>query len=202
MNTPLEVVKVGGSLFDLPDLGMRLRRWLAQREPARRVLIAGGGPFVETLREVSDLHRLDPVDAHWLAIDLMSVTASLLHKLLPEAPLVRNVSELNEHPAAVFDAATWLRDSEPHAPGPQLAVGWQSTSDAIAGRLAAALRADRLALLKSAAPHPNDRYDLAGLAHEGVVDSELTRVLPPTIAAQWVGFRSDAFPTMTVSPAP
>ncbi|MEM9353994.1 MAG: hypothetical protein AAGA92_13350 [Planctomycetota bacterium] len=201
MRALVEVVKVGGSLFDLPDLGERLRRWLNQRDPARRVLVAGGGPYVDALRNLADVHHLDPVATHWLAIDLMSATAALMHTLLPEAPLVRNVSELNQHSAAAFDAANWLREQEPNAPGHKLAPGWQTTSDAIAGRLAAVLQADRLVLLKSAAPNPSDRYDLAALAHEGVVDSELPRVLPPTVAAQWVGLRSGAFPTLTVSPA-
>ena len=33
------IVKVGGSLYDLPDLGRRLRAWLARLEAARILLV-------------------------------------------------------------------------------------------------------------------------------------------------------------------
>ena len=37
------VVKVGGSLFDLPDLGPRLRAFLASLADEDRLLVPGGG---------------------------------------------------------------------------------------------------------------------------------------------------------------
>jgi len=34
---PIRVVKVGGSLFDLPDLAERLHNWLGEQTPAHQV---------------------------------------------------------------------------------------------------------------------------------------------------------------------
>ena len=46
----IRVVKVGGSLLDLPQLPQKLRMWLAAQSPAHNVLVVGGGPLVEQVR--------------------------------------------------------------------------------------------------------------------------------------------------------
>ena len=53
-NSP-HVIKVGGSLLDLPDLPARLDRWLTARGGAKPMLVVGGGV-------VADAHE-------WLAGD-------------------------------------------------------------------------------------------------------------------------------------
>ena len=46
----LRVVKVGGSLFSLDDLAIRLRRWLGDEPPLPTILITGGGAWAEGVR--------------------------------------------------------------------------------------------------------------------------------------------------------
>jgi aspartokinase-like uncharacterized kinase len=84
----IRVVKVGGSLFDLPDLPQRLWAWLAAQPRAHNVLMAGGGPLVEQVRTWNRQCAIDETAAHWMCVDLLTVTAHMLHAWLPEIPLV------------------------------------------------------------------------------------------------------------------
>lgn len=194
---PIRVAKVGGSLFDLPDLAERLRVWLAEQTPAHHVFVAGGGALVEQVRRWNADCPLREDVAHWMCIDLMTVNAQLLHERVPEIPLVEDECLLNqrlsERGCTIFAPAQWLRQSEPTSPGQTLPASWDVTSDAIAARLAIVLIADELVLLKSALP--------TGLAHvrqlveDGYVDPMLASLasdLPPT---QLVDFRSVPSPT-------
>src|SRR5437868_2784848 len=70
----LRVVKLGGSLLAAADWPNAFRRWLAIQPAMRSVLIVGGGGAADAVREWDRAHRLDPSDAHWLAIDAMSLT--------------------------------------------------------------------------------------------------------------------------------
>ena len=44
------VVKVGGSLYDLPDLGPRLRRFLDGLDDPDRLVVPGGGAAADVVR--------------------------------------------------------------------------------------------------------------------------------------------------------
>ncbi|MCH8841057.1 MAG: hypothetical protein IH831_10395, partial [Planctomycetes bacterium] len=86
----VRVVKVGGSLFELPDLACRLRQWLSRQSSAHHVLLAGGGPLADQVRQWHALRPLEEAAAHWMCVDLLTVSAHLLHARLPEIPLVED----------------------------------------------------------------------------------------------------------------
>jgi aspartokinase-like uncharacterized kinase len=183
----IRVVKVGGSLFDLPDLGERLREWLAAQPPAHNVLIAGGGPLVEQIRTWHADEPIEDAAAHWMCVDLLTVTAHMLHAWMPEIPLVEDdcllCQRVGEPGATIFGPAPWMRHSEPGLPGTWLPSNWETTSDSIAGRLAAALLADEFVLMKSALPRRKTSRELSALAAVGYIDSVLAQMapeLPPT----------------------
>jgi aspartokinase-like uncharacterized kinase len=183
----IRVVKVGGSLFDLPDLGERLREWLATQRPAHNVLIAGGGPLVEQIRAWHADEPIEDAAAHWMCVDLLTVTAHMLHAWMPEIPLVEDdcllCQRIGEPGATIFGPAPWMRHSEPGLPGTWLPSNWDTTSDSIAGRLAAALLADEFVLMKSALPRRKTSRELSALAAVGYIDSVLAQMapeLPPT----------------------
>lgn len=182
---PIRVVKVGGSLFDIPDLAERLHDWLAKQEPAHHVLVAGGGPLVENLRQLDAIRPIGEAAAHWMCVDLMTVTAHFLQDRLRSVPLIEDdrllCQRLGERACTIFGPANWLRHSEPYLPGIKLPTGWEVTSDSIAARLAIVLQADELVLLKSSVPV--DIARLQGLVNSGSVDpmlAQLSSELPPT----------------------
>lgn len=184
--TPIRVVKVGGSLLDLPDLADRLRNWLAEQSPAHHVLIVGGGPLVDQVRRWHAARPLTDVAAHWMCVDLMTVTAHLLHDRLPEFTLVEDdrllCQRVGERDCTIFGPAQWMRHSEPDIPGTSLPASWEVTSDAIAGRMAVALDAEELVLMKSALPAESASLELCALSAAGYVDSillQLAREIPP-----------------------
>jgi len=191
----VRVVKVGGSLFDLPDFPDRLRAWLARQSAAHQVLVAGGGGLVDQVRRWHAVEPLDEVAAHWMCIDLLTVTAHLLLARLPEFQLIEDdrllCQRVGEPGATLFGPAAWLRSAEPGLPGDGLPASWDVTSDAIAGRLAIALGAQELVLLKSALPEPTVGCELDGLAAVGYLDPFLATLGAELPSLRLVNLRSD-----------
>ena len=174
---PIRIVKVGGSLLELPDLAHRLRQWLASQSAAHHVLLAGGGPLVNQVRTWHNQQPLNDEAAHWMCVDLLTVTAHLLHDRLPEIPLVEDdrwlLQRVGERACTLFGPAPWMRNSEPNLPGTPLNASWDVTSDSIAGRLAIGLIADELVLMKSTIPA---LCQLEFLAVDGYVDAMFARL--------------------------
>ncbi|MCH2114746.1 MAG: hypothetical protein MK171_07550 [Pirellulales bacterium] len=181
--TPIRVVKVGGSLLDLPDLADRIRHWLAAQSAAHHILIAGGGPLADQMRQWHQQRPIREASAHWMCIDLMTVTAHLLHDRMPEIPLIEDdrllCQRVGDRSCTIFGVGPWMRESESHLPGTRLPATWEVSSDSIAGRLAIVLGATELVLLKSALP-PNDKLDhLSNTEYVDPMFSRLAAELPP-----------------------
>src|SRR5438128_2120405 len=87
------VVKVGGSLFDLPDLGVRLRTFLDHIGTHRVLLIPGGGASADVVRTLDRTHRLGEEAAHWLALRAMTLNAHFLTFILPTAYVVGRLTD-------------------------------------------------------------------------------------------------------------
>ncbi len=171
----LRVVRVGGSLLTWDHLPVVLNRWFDGHSAACHVLVVGGGPWVEALRETAARFSMDEETAHWLSVQALELTAKLLHSLLPkdvcfvaEFAELRSAIQQSLHPRIVFDVGNFLRDVEPDQPGVPLPRDWRATSDSIAARLAIVLQADELILFKSA--DPPQHTDMQQLAARGYVD--------------------------------
>jgi 5-(aminomethyl)-3-furanmethanol phosphate kinase len=139
------VVKVGGSLYDLPDLRLRLRHWLAGHSAASVLLVPGGGATADVLRDLDRTHHLGEAVSHQLALQSLTVSAAFLSALLDDAPIV--ASPLDRWTGvAILDAAAFCaRDTGQDS----LPASWDATSDSIAARAALVADADELILLKS-----------------------------------------------------
>ena len=166
------VVKVGGSLFGRSGLAPALRAWLAEQSPATNVLVAGGGELGDVVRAWDARFQLGETRAHWLCVEVLRVTARLLTDLLPECRLVTEFDELRADPqepagsrTVVLCPAQFLRDVDATIGLPPLPQTWEATSDSVAARLAEALGAGELVLLKSSDP------PATGLAGTDYVDA-------------------------------
>jgi len=164
-----KIVKVGGSLYDLPDLGARLTRWLGSIAAQRVILVPGGGKAADIVRDLDAIHRLGEEAAHWLALGMLQVNAHFLARLLPGACVIS--SPFASTPLGILDAIAFAREDE--ADPERLPHCWEATSDSLAIRVASIAKAQEVVLLKSVAWSGDD---WAAAARAGVVDGHFPRI--------------------------
>ena len=180
MSSPI-VIKVGGSLFDLPELARRLTEFLNALDRGRWLLVPGGGALVDAIRKLDATHVLGEEAAHWLALRTLSVNAFFLSRLLAGRRGIVSAA-VDEWPALwrngdvpILDAYAFALADE--ARQDHLPHSWDVTSDSLAARVALLLGARRLILLKSTPP-PKDADGLTTVP-EGIVDRYFSHALKP-----------------------
>jgi 5-(aminomethyl)-3-furanmethanol phosphate kinase len=180
------VVKVGGSLYDLPNLGSRLGEWLAGLKASNLVLVPGGGPTADLVRAWDRQHKLGEETSHWLALRALTCNAHLLAALLPGSRVTRSLDDAGA--ISILDMHGWaksvdhLSDRFPHT--------WDVTSDSLAVQVAMFGEARRLFLLKSV-PLP-DGMNWHEAARKGIVDpffSRAVRMASGSLTIRIVSFR-------------
>jgi aspartokinase-like uncharacterized kinase len=163
------VVKLGGGVlahaehFDaaLAAIGVAARK-------RRLLVVPGGGPFADAVREVDRRLRLPDDAAHWMAVLAMDQHAYLVAARLAGGVLVAEPREIAAALGAgpkgqvpVLAPYRWLRETDP------LPHAWTVTSDSIAAWVAGRVGARRLVLVKP-----------AGAAGNELVDAYFPRALP------------------------
>ncbi len=161
------VVKVGGGLLGKAGaFELVIEALTAFRRGRRIVVLPGGGPFADAVRQMFKRVKIGEDAAHWMAVLGMDQDAHALAARLPEAALVDGDGGISAAVQAgrlpVLAPYRWLRSADP------LPHSWEVTSDAIAAWLAGELRARRVVLIKP--PHALDSKTL--------VDSYFLRTLP------------------------
>lgn len=195
----VRVIKVGGSLFDFPNLVPALRRFLGPQPAASNVLIAGGGPWADAVRTTCVCQDLDERAAHWLCVRAMSLTARLLASLSPDWKLQTSWDALrswtqqsqDEPCLRIFDVEPFLACEETRLPGRILPRDWTATSDSIAARVACCLEGVELVLLKSASLTPGTPIDKA--SETGYVDRFFPRAAEGLQRVRCVNLRDAGF---------
>jgi len=157
-----------------------------EQPPAIRA-VTGAGELADTIRTWQPRFNLSDAHSHWLCIDLLSITAKILQQGLGEFPLLTSFEDLQstianaqetEQPATVIvDVQPFLRDIEPTLAPEPLPHNWDVSSDSIAARVAEALNADELILLKSKRC-PDDQADFTALVAGHYVDHHFPRIAP------------------------
>jgi aspartokinase-like uncharacterized kinase len=182
------VVKVGGSLLDLAELGPRLSRWLHDLGDISILVVPGGGPTADVIRDLDTQHHLGEAKSHWLALRALALNAYVLHALLPPSILVES-TDSSARLAVLDPLAFCLRDDREH-PADALPHLWSVTSDSIAARVAIAAGAKRLILLKSVAVPKGLSWSAA--AQVGYVDTAFPAIVAnaASLEIQTVNFRS------------
>jgi len=186
------IVKVGGSLFDLPGLGPRLRSWLATLGTAQVLLVPGGGAAADVIRTLDRLHDLGEEAAHWLALRALSLNAAVLQAILPRSQILENWNDLpalwRRGVTAILDGFRFARADEDNVG--HLPHCWQATSDALAARVAVVAQARELILLKSVTIPEGMSWSEA--ARRGRVDATFAATCAqagPGLAVKSVNFR-------------
>jgi aspartokinase-like uncharacterized kinase len=188
------VVKVGGSLYDLNDLGPRLRQWLEGLGGCDVVLVPGGGDMAEAVRSFHRVHGLDEPRAHWLALGALALNAHFLAWLVGRGVVVGDTGGCQDAWAAgripVLDMHAFSRADEDRSG--RLGASWRVTSDALAARAAAVLGAGRLVLLKSVTIPDAMSWEEAG--QRGYVDAAFAGAVAAAgkLEVRAVNFRAGA----------
>jgi aspartokinase-like uncharacterized kinase len=161
----LAVVKLGGSYAFSPRLPAILQALAGSKAPL--VLVAGGGPFADAVREAQPRMRFGDRAAHRMALLAMAQFAEALAGLVPS---LRAASDIAAIRGALEGGNTPVWSPWPIADGlDALPESWALTSDSLAAWLAARLQAARLILLKHGDPPPGG-MNLDEMAETGVVD--------------------------------
>ncbi len=191
MTDRLQVVKLGGSLLDWPEVVPALRSWIPGQSRAANVLIVGGGKLVDAVRQLDARRHVDVTTAHWLCIRAMSLTATIVAEWLGASEVVPSLDRLRRQPEGAFevlDVEAFLRQDQ--GTRDRLPCSWDVTSDSIAARIATVVEAQELVLLKSALPPgPATRE---ALAERGFVDRYFPRA-SKGMAVRVVNLRSPQF---------
>jgi aspartokinase-like uncharacterized kinase len=167
---PDVVVKIGGGLLATPGDLDRVLAALASLAGICRVLVVpGGGPFADTVRDVD--RRLGIADhaAHWMAVLAMDQYAHLLAARLDAGTVVSSLADaiatFEAHRLPVLAPSRWLQEDDP------LPHSWDVTSDSIAAWIGGVSGAREIVLVKPRGAAGN------------LVDSYFARVLPWHVTA-------------------
>jgi 5-(aminomethyl)-3-furanmethanol phosphate kinase len=168
------VVKIGGGLLARADcLGAVLAEVAAATRESPLLVVPGGGPFADTIRDVDRRLGLTDDAAHWMAVLAMDQYAHFLVSRMPSGELVVGARDA----AAVLEARRipvlapyrWMREADP------LPHSWDVTSDSISAWVAGQVGAPRLVLVKP-----------AGASGAAVLDPCFHRVLSIHVKAETV----------------
>ena len=178
----MRVVKLGGSLADWPELPTCLKG-LADHGC---VIVPGGGPFADQVREAQHRWRFDNRTAHDMALLAMAQFGRMLAGLEPRLATASVPPDLASA-IAQGRSVIWLPD--PAAEDLQaLPASWDVTSDTLAAWLARRIGATELVLVKSAAVPPG-ASDLARLSAAGLVDRAFADFAADSACASWICHR-------------
>ena len=159
------VVKVGGGLLAHADALTTVLDLLLERG-GRTLVVPGGGPFADAVREVDRHSEIGDDAAHWMAVHAMDQCARLLvDRLGTRGRLVDTPLQVYETRGdlPVIAPLRWLQQADP------LPHSWDVTSDSIAAWVAGKVEARRLILIKPPA------------ATGDLVDAYFERALPAGI---------------------
>jgi aspartokinase-like uncharacterized kinase len=143
------VIKVGGGLLGIPGALREVCATvglLGRRQAV--VVVPGGGPLADLVRELDRTVGLSDDASHWMAMLAMDQYAHLLAERIEGAALVEEpgaiAATLAAGRVAVLAPSRWLRAADP------LPHSWDATSDSVAAFVAGAIDATRLVLVKPA----------------------------------------------------
>ncbi len=185
------IVKLGGSLLDLPDLPQRLAAYREAEMGQQTLLVIGGGATANAVRQFDQQFSIGEHASHWLAVRRCSSMRICSQAQLPDVCLVCDDTQCDRAwqagQLAIMSPLSWLEREDrqsihiPHC--------WQFTSDSIAAHVACQLGAKRLTLLKSTLPE-DDKTTLKQAADDGLVDERFPATAQAVPCIELVNLRA------------
>ena len=177
------VVKLGGSLVGSDALPAWLTTLDALSQRARIIIVAGGGPFADVVRDTQSALGIDDATAHAMAVSGMRQFALAIDALLPDARSGLVTVDFMLECADAAGLRVWdPADTALAASG--IPADWTATSDSIAAWLGGRISANGTVLVKSrqAACATGLAADLAA---EAFIDKWLPKLLRTSEQPLW-----------------
>jgi aspartokinase-like uncharacterized kinase len=166
------LVKIGGSLY----ASAYLKQWcdqLASVHQQKIVIVPGGGPFADQVRDADKQWKLSAAVAHSMAVMGMQQFGLLISSINENIYLLETVNAItNKNPAVWLPYQDVLNDCN-------YPKNWQTTSDSLALWLANKLSAHHICFIKSA--------EINNQTTEQIISSDLVDDYFPTAAANYSG---------------
>lgn len=181
------VIKLGGSLYDLPNLRDFVEELLEPISAEQVLIFPGGGAAADLVRNWQPHFRWHDRIAHDVAVAALDFNAAMLARVLPRGTYVcsREDAKLVWQYGGVSILAPWRflnieeLDEFPHT--------WDVTSDSLAAWTALRWPADELWLCKSA-PCP---VNLSAAIADGLIDPYFAELAPQLPRVRWCDLRAD-----------
>lgn len=183
---PQRLIKLGGSLLDLPDLPERFTALHQTLEPAVDWIVVGGGRWVDVVRHYQTQTGLPDRLCHDLSLRAMHLSAMMVTDrcgwdVQASWPTNLTAQSPGDKPIVLDVGRLALQDTT-------LPASWDLTSDSLAAWAAKQLEASSLILLKSCQPEG----DWRGPQGRGV-DRCFHAYSQGIPHVDWVNLRSDAW---------
>lgn len=138
------VLKIGGSLHGSEYLSQWIDQ-LAAVKHQKIIIVPGGGPFANHVREIEQEAQLSLERSHDMAVMAMQQFGKLLHEMNTSLSLLNNLYDINsyEDGCKIWDPYEMVIKNCPYP------KNWQTTSDSLAAWLAMQTEASHLCLIKS-----------------------------------------------------
>ncbi|MDO8826589.1 delta 1-pyrroline-5-carboxylate synthetase [Methylophaga sp.] len=156
------IVKLGGSLYHSAELKSWLTLLSQYAENDSVVIVPGGGPFADMVRQSQALHKFDDQHAHHMALLAMAQYGLLLHALQPAAITINTPAEAPIR----GQLAIWLPDDQ-LLQADELKQSWDITSDSLALWFTQQHAQSKLILIKCA---PVTTGDIHVLSENSIID--------------------------------
>lgn len=137
------VIKLGGSLYGSPHLQEWLDQIAASNQPI--IIVPGGGPFADQVRDAQKQHPINDADAHHMALLAMAQFGLLLCGLHPKLTpcYFSNNEPINSDNIKVWIPSRHLLNEL------YIVQSWDVSADSLALWLAQEINASKLLIVKS-----------------------------------------------------
>lgn len=167
------VVKLGGSTADQKEMGVWIVALAGSSLPL--VIVPGGGPFADRVRDAQTRMGFSDTAAHAMAILAMEQFGHVILDRHERFSPARSLEDINRTLTG-GKIPVWL-PSALALSARDIPVSWDITSDSLAAWLASKLVAEALLLVKQASAF-SDRDDVESLTKRNIVDASFAAMLP------------------------